>query len=107
DKPQLACLSSRFPYGTEITAERLTKVDAFEDGLRELGFRQLRVRYHGDVARLEIERGAMARVLEPGVRESIVELGRRLGFTFVALDLAGFASGSLNKLIGLRRAPPA
>jgi uncharacterized protein len=103
DKPQLACLSSRFPYGTEITAERLSKVDAFEDGLRGLGFRQLRVRYHGDVARLEIEAGAMGRALEPGVREAIVELGRRLGFTFVALDLAGFASGSLNQLIGLRR----
>ena len=59
DKPQLACLSSRFPYGTEITPERLQRVDAFEDGLRALGFRQLRVRYHGDVARLELERAAM------------------------------------------------
>jgi uncharacterized protein len=104
DKPQLACLSSRFPYGTEITPERLSKVDAFEDGLRALGFRQLRVRYHGDIARLELESSAMAQVIVPGVRESIVELGRRLGFTFVALDLAGFASGSLNQLIGLRRA---
>jgi uncharacterized protein len=54
DKPQLACLSSRFPYGTEITPERLARVDGFEDGLRALGFRQLRVRYHGDVARLEL-----------------------------------------------------
>jgi uncharacterized protein len=105
DKPQLACLSSRFPYGTEITPDRLSQVDAFEDGLRGLGFRQLRVRYHGEIARLEIEASAMARALDPGVRESILELGRRLGFTFVALDLAGFASGSLNKLIGLRRPP--
>src|SRR5204863_2037599 len=103
DKPQLACLSSRFPYGTEITPERLSQVDAFEDGLRALGFRQLRVRYHGDVARLELEAEAMPRALDPAVRERIVELGRRLGFAFVALDLAGFASGSLNKLIGLRR----
>src|SRR5882757_2507028 len=55
DKPQLACLSSRFPYGTEITPDRLRRVDRFEDGLRALGFRQLRVRYHGDVARLELE----------------------------------------------------
>jgi uncharacterized protein len=103
DKPQLACLSSRFPYGTEITPERLRRVDAFEDGLRALGFRQLRVRYHGDVARLEIDLGDMPRVLAPGVREAIVTLGRAQGFTFVALDLAGFASGSLNQLIGLRR----
>jgi pyridinium-3,5-biscarboxylic acid mononucleotide sulfurtransferase len=102
DKPQLACLSSRFPYGTEITPERLRRVDAFEDGLRALGFRQLRVRYHGDVARLEIDLPDMARVLEPGVREAIVSLGRGQGFTFVALDLAGFSSGSLNQLIALR-----
>ena len=102
DKPQLACLSSRFPYGTEITPERLHRVDAFEDGLRALGFRQLRVRYHGDVARLEIDLADMPRALEPSVRESIVALGRAQGFTFVALDLAGFSSGSLNKLIGIR-----
>jgi uncharacterized protein len=106
DKPQLACLSSRFPYGTEITPERLRQVDGFEDGLRVLGFRQLRVRYHGDVARLEIDAPDMTRVLEPGVREAIVTLGHRLGFTFVALDLAGFSSGSLNKLIGLARKRP-
>lgn len=105
DKPQLACLSSRFPYGTEITQERLQQVDAFEDGLRQLGFRQLRVRYHGEVARVELEPAAMPRALEPGVREQIVSLGRRVGFTFVALDLAGFASGSLNQLVGLRKRP--
>lgn len=102
NKPQLACLSSRFPYGTEITPERLRRVDAFEDGLRALGFRQLRVRYHGEMARLEIDLVDMPRVLEPGVRESIVALGRAQGFTFVALDLAGFSSGSLNQLIALR-----
>ncbi|HLK90077.1 MAG TPA: ATP-dependent sacrificial sulfur transferase LarE [Polyangia bacterium] len=101
DKPQLACLSSRFPYGTEITPERLRRVDAFEDGLRALGFRQLRVRYHGEVARLEIDLHDMPRALEPGTREAIVTLGRAQGFTFVALDLAGFSSGSLNQLIGL------
>jgi uncharacterized protein len=104
DKPQLACLSSRFPYGTEITPQKLQQVDAFEDGLRALGFRQLRVRYHGDVARLELEAGAMSRALDPEIRPRIVELGKRVGFTFVALDLSGFASGSLNQLIGLRRA---
>jgi uncharacterized protein len=80
-------------------------VDEFEDGLRALGFRQLRVRYHGEVARLELDVDSMARALAPGVRENIVALGRRLGFVFVALDLAGFTSGSLNKLIALRRTP--
>jgi uncharacterized protein len=105
DKPQLACLSSRFPYGTAITPERLRQVDGFEDALRALGFRQLRVRYHGQVARLEIEGAEMARALAPGVREQIVTDGRRFGFTFVALDLAGFTSGSLNQLVGLKPRP--
>lgn len=105
DKPQLACLSSRFPYGTEITPERLRQVDGFEDALRALGFRQLRVRYHGQMARLELDTADMARVLEPGVRQQIVTDGRRFGFTFVALDLAGFSSGSLNQLVGLKPRP--
>ena len=105
DKPQLACLSSRFPYGTEITPERLRRVDAFEDGLRALGFRQLRVRYHGEVARLEIDAPDLPRAVEPAIRDSIVALGRAQGFTFIALDLAGFSSGSLNKLISLRAKP--
>ena len=101
DKPQLACLSSRFPYGTEITSERLRQIDDFEDGLRALGFHQLRVRFHETIARLELPTESMPRALEPGTREAIVALGRRSGFTFVALDLAGFTSGSLNQLIGL------
>jgi pyridinium-3,5-biscarboxylic acid mononucleotide sulfurtransferase len=99
DKPQLACLSSRFPYGTKITPERLRQVDEFEDGLRALGFKQLRVRYHDTIARLEIESGELARVVEPGVRERIVALGKQLGFAYVSLDLAGFRSGSLNEVL--------
>jgi uncharacterized protein len=103
DKPQLACLSSRFPYGTEITVERLRQVDALEDGLRGLGFRQVRARWHGEMARLELEAGDIARAAEPETREAIVKLGRELGFTFVALDLAGFASGSMNQLLSIRK----
>ncbi len=99
DKPQLACLSSRFPYGTKITPERLRQVDDFEDGLRTLGFRQLRVRFHDTIARLEIDNEDLARVVAPGVREQIVALGKRLGFSYVALDLAGFRSGSLNEVL--------
>ncbi len=99
DKPQLACLSSRFPYGTQITPERLRRVDEFEDGLRALGFRQLRVRFHDVIARLEIETSELPRMVVPGVREEIVALGKRLGFAYVALDLAGFRSGSLNEVL--------
>jgi pyridinium-3,5-biscarboxylic acid mononucleotide sulfurtransferase len=99
DKPQLACLSSRFPYGTKITPGRLRQVDEFEDGLRALGFRQLRVRFHDAIARLEIDGDDLARVVAPGVREQIVALGKQLGFAYVALDLAGFRSGSLNEVL--------
>jgi uncharacterized protein len=103
DKPQLACLSSRFPYGTEITPERLHQVDRLEDGMRALGFRQVRARWHGEIARLELEPDALARAVEPEIRGAILKLGRELGFTFVALDLAGFSSGSLNQLLGIRK----
>jgi uncharacterized protein len=103
DKPQLACLSSRFPYGTRITPERLRRIDAFEDGLRTLGFSQLRVRFHDAIARLEIDGADLARIVAPGVRERVVALGKELGFAYVALDLAGFRSGSLNEpLVQLR-----
>jgi uncharacterized protein len=97
DKPQLACLSSRFPYGTQITPERLRRVDDFEDGLRALGFRQLRVRFHDTIARLEIDSAELAKIVE--VREAVVALGKRLGFTYVAVDLGGFRSGSLNEVL--------
>jgi uncharacterized protein len=111
DKPQLACLSSRFPYGTQITPDRLRRVDEFEEGLRALGFKQLRVRFHetvsvgsGMLARLEIENVDLPRVVEPGVRDRIVALGKQLGFAHIALDLAGFRSGSANEvLVQLKR----
>jgi uncharacterized protein len=106
NKPQLACLSSRFPYGTRITPERLRQVDRFEDGLRALGFHELRVRFHDTIARLEVPVGELARVIEPGVRQALLALGKELGFTYVALDLAGFRSGSLNEpLVQLKRSP--
>jgi uncharacterized protein len=99
DKPQLACLSSRFPYGTKITPERLRQVDDFEDGLRALGFKQLRVRFHDTIARLEIDSDDLARVVAPGIRDRIVTLGKQLGFSYIALDLAGFRTGSLNEVL--------
>ena len=101
DKPQLACLSSRFPYGTKITPERLRRVDELEDALRALGFRQIRVRFHDAIARLEIDTGELAHAVE--LREQIVALGKKHGFTYVALDLSGFRSGSLNDLLQIKR----
>jgi uncharacterized protein len=95
DKPQLACLSSRFPYGTEITPARLAQVDRFEEGLHDLGFRQLRVRFHGEVARVEVEEAEIDRAV--ALRREVVALGRASGFAFVALDLTGFRSGALNE----------
>jgi uncharacterized protein len=102
DKPQLACLSSRFPYGTEITPERLERIDRFEEGLHDLGFRQLRVRYHDTIARLELDDDALGRAIER--RREIVALGKQSGFAYVALDLEGFRSGAMNEtLTQLRR----
>jgi uncharacterized protein len=103
DKPQLACLSSRFPYGTEITPERLQQVDDLEDGVRALGFKQVRGRWHGEIARIELEAADIPRAAEPATRQALLALGRKLGFTFVALDLAGFSSGSMNQLLGIRK----
>jgi uncharacterized protein len=103
DKPQLACLSSRFPYGIAITPERLRQVDGLEDDLRALGFRQLRVRYHEHLARLELMPADLGRAVE--VRERIVELGRAHGFTFVALDLGGYRQGALNEVLAAGRGP--
>jgi uncharacterized protein len=97
DKPQLACLSSRFPYGTEITDERLDRLDRFEEGIHALGFRQLRVRFHDTIARLELEPGELARAVE--LRQQLVELGKSCGFTYVALDLEGFRSGAMNETL--------
>lgn len=102
DKPQLACLSSRFPYGTAITPERLAQVDRFEEALHDLGFRQLRVRWHEGMARLELEEAELPRALE--LRQAIVAAGKAAGFRYVTLDLVGFRSGSLNEgLVALRR----
>ncbi len=97
DKPAMACLSSRIPYGTPVTVEALDQVGAAEAFLRGLGFRQLRVRHHGDVARIEVEQGELGAALEH--RERIVTRLKNLGYKYVALDLAGFRSGSMNEVL--------
>ncbi len=100
DKPAMACLSSRFPYGMRITADLLARVEQAEDFLRhDLGFRQVRVRHHDSIARLEVAAEEMGRLLEPALREQISAKLKSLGYTFVAVELAGFKSGSLNAAI--------
>jgi uncharacterized protein len=100
DKPSFACLSSRFQYGDPITAEKLRRVDAAESFVRSLGFRQFRVRHHDRLARLEIPLADLPRLFEDGRREAIVARLRELGYVYVAVDLAGFSSGSANLLLG-------
>ncbi len=95
DKPAMACLSSRIPYGTPITIEALDQIGAAEAFLRGLGLRQLRVRHHGDVARIEVDPASFAAIVEH--RDRIVRRLKNLGYKYVALDLAGFRSGSMNE----------
>lgn len=100
DKPAAACLASRIPYGTSVTRERLAQIGGFEAELRKLGFRQLRVRYHDKLARIELEREEIARAVEPSVRDAIVAAGRKNGFFYVTLDLGGYRKGSHNEVLG-------
>ena len=94
DKPSFACLSSRFPYGVHITAELLAQLDGCEKFLRELGFRQFRVRHHDTVARIEVDPGDITRVVE--MRERIFARFKELGYLYVTLDLEGYRSGKMN-----------
>jgi uncharacterized protein len=97
NKPSAACLSSRIPYGTPITAEMLSQVERAELAFREMDFGQLRVRHHDDIARIEVEPGNFEEVLAH--RDQIIEELQALGYTYVTLDLVGFRSGSMNEVI--------
>ena len=99
DKPAAPCLSSRIPYGSEVTADKLEQVEAAEKALRDLGFSVLRVRHHGDVARLEVPPDRFAELLSPETRSAVTRAVREAGFQFVALDIEGFRSGSLNSAL--------
>jgi uncharacterized protein len=102
DKPASPCLSSRLAPGVEVTRERTGRVEAAEVYLRELGLRECRARLHeGELARIEVPAGELARLASPEVRERLVERLKELGFKFVTLDLEGFRSGSLNTLVSL------
>jgi uncharacterized protein len=99
DRQPLACLASRFPYGTAITPERLRQVERCETYLRDKGFAYFRVRYHGDIARIEVDSADLPRLVAPPLREQIVAHFRAAGFTYVTLDLHGFRSGSMNEVL--------
>jgi pyridinium-3,5-biscarboxylic acid mononucleotide sulfurtransferase len=99
DRPASACLSSRIPYGTEVTPERIKVIETAEERIKELGFRQFRVRYHGELARVEIERSEMARAFDMEMCDRLVSLFRDLGFTYVTLDLKGYRQGAMNEVL--------
>jgi len=102
DKPSLACLASRFPYGTEITPPRLGQIQQAEDYLRGLGFRQLRVRYHGNIARIEVPAAELVRFLKKNTRVQVVRFLKETGFTYVTLDLQGYRTGAMNEVLSLK-----
>jgi uncharacterized protein len=99
DKPAAACLASRIPYGTSVTRERLQQIDKFEAAMKALGFRQVRVRWHDQIARIEVALSELGLVLEDRNREQILEVGRECGFHFITLDLGGYRVGSHNELL--------
>jgi uncharacterized protein len=99
DLPSSPCLASRFPYGETITAEHLNMVAAGEKYLRHLGFTTVRVRHHGSIARIEVCEDDIPRLAEESTRRAIVEHLRRLGYSYISLDLEGFRSGSLNEVL--------
>jgi len=101
NKPSLACLSSRFPYYTKIETKNLKQVAQAEEFLRKLGFTQVRVRHHGQIARIEIEPSEFPKITDKNVRETIIKNFKRFGFIYIALDLAGFRSGSMNEPLNL------
>ncbi len=99
DRPASACLSSRIPYGVPVTPELLSQVERAEAALRELGFRQFRVRAHGELARIELAPDELSRGLQSEVAEKIARGVKGSGFTFVTIDLEGYRQGSLNSLL--------
>lgn len=99
DKPSYACLASRIPYGTEITPELLVRIEEGEKFLRELGFRQLRVRHHGAIVRIEIEKEDLGKIMSSGTMDRIAKKFENLGYTYVTLDLKGYRTGSMNETL--------
>jgi len=104
DRPAAACLSSRIPYGTPVTKETIKTVEAGEEALKALGFRQFRVRYHGELVRLEIAREELPKAFSLEMAGQLTAIFKPLGFHYVTLDLEGYRQGSLNEAIGVKKA---
>jgi uncharacterized protein len=102
DKPAMACLASRFPYDTPITEDALVRVGNAEDLLRSLGFDHLRVRHHGQIARIEVPPEDIPRMAVPATRRRVVEGLKKIGYLYITLDLAGYRTGSMNEALGVR-----
>jgi len=102
DKPASACLSSRIEYGRPVTREALSAIEQGEDALRQLGFRQVRVRHHGEIARIEIAHEELSRAMTLEMAAEFTRIFKALGFSYVTLDLEGFRSGSMNALLPIR-----
>lgn len=99
DRPAAACLSSRIPYGTAVTRENVKLVESGEEALQQLGFSVYRVRYHGELVRIEIGKQELARALDPAMAARFTEVFRALGFRYVTLDLEGYRQGSMNEVL--------
>lgn len=99
DKPAAACLSSRIPYGTAITKERLRQVESLENALKDLGFSQVRVRYHHEVARIELSLDQLPEIFSRNLSAQITRAGKAAGFRYVTFDLEGYRTGSMNELL--------
>lgn len=102
DRPASACLASRIPYGTPVTIENVQKVETGEEAVRALGFRQFRVRFHGDLVRLEIAPDELDRALSTDMAQRFLEIFKPLGFHYVTLDLEGYRQGAMNEALGLK-----
>jgi len=100
NKPSFACLASRFPYGENITREKLKSIETSEQLLFDLGFRQVRVRHHGNIARIELNSEEMEKMMSPAIRETVYLGMKKAGFTYITLDLQGYRTGSMNETIG-------
>jgi uncharacterized protein len=101
DRPASPCLASRIPYGTPVTAETLNKIARGEKYLHSLGLRQVRLRHHGDIARIELDQPDMAKIIKTDIRQGIIEHFKALGYKYVTLDLTGYRTGSLNEVLGI------
>jgi uncharacterized protein len=104
DRPAAACLSSRIPYGTPVTIENIKKVENGEEALKALGFRQFRVRFHGEIARIEIAKEEMEKALSLDMARKFTAIFKNLGFQYVTLDLEGYRQGSLNEVLNIKPA---